>query len=296
MAMPGLDLVTPVVVPGTHQHDIRARRTGLVYRLLISRPLLPPPKSGYPVIYMLDANSAFGTMTEAVRMQSARPQVTGVDPALVVGIGYPGDLPLDLDRRTFDYTPEVDRATLSARPDGSEWPQTGGAVAFLDFIEDDVKPLIAREFPVDIRRQSLFGHSFGGLCVLYALFQRQRAFQTYIAGSPSIWFADRAILNAERSFAEAASGDLRGLRLMIGVGSLEQTLSAHESRMQGGSPRAAWVEKNRMVDNARELARRIERLAPRGITVDYEEFPGENHVSVIPAIVSRSLRFAPAPV
>ena len=210
-------------------------RSGAEFHVFVSRPLLPPPVDGYPVVYMLDANAAFGTMTEAVRMQSARPEATGVVPAVVVGIGYPTDLPLDLARRTFDYTPEVERAALSARPDGTEWPPTGGAGAFLDFIEDELKPTIA---------------------------------------------------------AVALSDGGPDLRLMIAVGALEQTPSPREGETPAGARRAAWIEKNRMVDNAREMAARLARLAPRGLQVAYEEFPGENHVSVIPPLISRALRFA----
>ena len=267
-------------------------RSGAEFRIFVARPLLPPPPAGYPVIYMLDGNAAFGTMTEAVRLQSARPQATGVEPAIVVGIGYPTDLPLDLERRTFDYTPDVDRTALSPRPDGSPWPPTGGAAAFLDFIEDELKPMISAELPVDPRRQALFGHSFGGLFTLYALFKKPHAFRTYIAGSPSIWFGDRAILAAERDLPALLRDGAADLRVMIAVGALEQTLSPGEQQAPAGARRAAWIEKNRMVDNARELAGRLERLSPRGVRVAYEEFPGENHVSVIPALISRALRFA----
>lgn len=284
-------MVTPVVLSGTQQRDILARN-GQAYRLFVARPLHPPPEAGYPVIYLLDANAAFGTMTETVRLQSARPQVTGVPPAVVVGIGYPTDLPLDLVRRTYDYTPAVARDALSPRPDGTPWPPTGGADAFLDFIEQDVKPAVAKDIPIDATRQVLFGHSFGGLLALYALFTRPRAFQTYVAGSPSIWFGDRAILAAERTFGDGLHAVPQTLRLLIGVGSLEQTLTERERNTPELAPRAAWVENNRMVDNARELAARLGALASDQLTVSYQEFEGESHVSVIPALVSRAVRFA----
>jgi len=244
---------------------------------------------------MLDGNAAFGTMTEAVATQSARPEATGVVPSVVVGIGYQTSELLDPVARTFDYTPDVDRAALSTRADGSEWPPTGGASAFLDFIEDELKPAIQHDFQVDRRRQVLFGHSFGGLFALFALFTRPDSFSSYIAASPSIWFGDRAILAAEREFAASLHGRARDLRLMIGVGGLEQTLSSQELEMPGGSPRVPWIEKNRMVDNAREMAQRLEGLRVDGLQVAYEELPGENHASVVPTLVGRALRFALAP-
>lgn len=293
--MSASDITTPVIIAGARQHDIRAKRTGDAYRIFVSRPLQPPPADGYPVVYVLDGNAVFGTMTEAVRLQSARPAATGVVPAVVVGIGYPTDLPLDLGRRTFDTTPEVDHAALPARPDGSPWPPTGGANAFLDFLEDDVKPMIAAEQPVDPRRQTLFGHSFGGLLTLHALFTRPEAFQAYVAASPSIWFGARTILATEERFAQRLGAEPRDLRLMIGVGSLEQTLTERERADPAQSHRASWIEGNRMVDNAREMAARLGALAPHGLAVAFQELADENHASVIPALASRALRFALAP-
>lgn len=286
---------SPAIIPNAHQGDLCARDTGAAYRIFISRPLLPPPPSGYPVVYVLDANSAFATMTDAVRLQSARPMTTGVAPALVVGIGYPTDLPLDPVRRTFDYTPPAARESLLPGPDGSPWPPVGGADTFLDFIEDELKPAIARNFLVDAGRQVLFGHSFGGLFALHALFTRPDAFQTYIAGSPSIWFGNRTVLETERRFTERLREAHREVRLMIGVGALEQTLSERERAIPELANRAGWLERNRMVDNAREMAGRLGALAPHGLTVQFHEFEGENHVSVIPALASRALRFALVP-
>lgn len=283
----------PVHLPRSHQRDMVSRKSKRPYRIFVSRPLLPPPDAGYPVIYMLDGNAAFGTMTEAVAMQSARSEATGVAPAIVVGIGYATEVPLEAERRTLDYTPPVDRTALpTRRPDGTPWPPTGGAADFLDFIEDDLKPAIACDFPADPRRQALFGHSFGGLFTLYALFTRPGSFQAYVAGSPSIWFGERAILKAERAFASDAQCGWSNLRLLIGVGSLEQSLTPREQEAPENSSRAPWIERNRMVDNAREMASRLAALPHDRLHVEYVEFAGENHGSVVPSLIGRALRFA----
>lgn len=267
-------------------------RSGAEFRIFISKPSGPAPAGGFPVIYHLDANATFATLADALTLQSARPEATGVDAAVVVGIGYPTEMPLDPVRRTFDYTPDVDRARLAPRPDGTEWPPTGGAAAFLGFIEEHLKPAIAAEVPIDPARQALFGHSFGGLFVLYALFRKPSAFRSFIAASPSIWFAGGAILESERAFAAALAEKRQDVRVMIAVGALEQTLSARERARSDGSKRARWLAQNRMVGNAREMAGRLASLECRGVAVTYEEFAGENHVSVLPAAISRALRFA----
>lgn len=285
----------PAQIEGSEQRDVRARKTGRAYRILVSSPATAAPPQGYPVIWVLDANAVFGTITEAIRLQSARPEITGVVPSLVVGIGYPTAGPLDPVARTLDYTPDVDRSTLPVRPDGTAWPPTGGADAFLDFVETELKPAIAADFPIDRTRQVLFGHSFGGLLSLYALFTRPGAFQAHIASSPSIWLGDRAILAAERAFAERLGDAGHALRLMIAVGGCEQTDPPTERLPSEDAARAAWIARNRMVDNAREMAHRLEKLDRDRLRVAFEEIPGENHVSVIPALVSRALRFALAP-
>lgn len=85
-----------VALPGTERRVLHARATRREYHIMISRPVgKPPSPSGYPVIYLLDANAAFGTMAEAVGLRSRRPEVTGVVPSVVVGIGYATDEPLD---------------------------------------------------------------------------------------------------------------------------------------------------------------------------------------------------------
>ena len=57
-------------IPGTEQLDI----TTHPYRLFIFKPNTTPPETGFPVMYVLDGNSLFGTMVEAIRLQSRRPE------------------------------------------------------------------------------------------------------------------------------------------------------------------------------------------------------------------------------
>ncbi|MFI7940128.1 alpha/beta hydrolase-fold protein, partial [Acinetobacter baumannii] len=59
-----------------------------------------------------------------------------------------------------------------------------------------LKPEIAKQFPINSQQQSLYGHSFGGLFVLYHFFQKPTAFQRYFAASPSLWF-DQGMLFRE---------------------------------------------------------------------------------------------------
>jgi hypothetical protein len=109
-----------VALPGTERHVLRASATQREYHIMVSRPIgNPPSPSGYPVIYMLDANAAFATMAEAVGLRSRRPEVTGIVPSVVVGIGYATDEPFDPVARTYDCTPPAAVLKLPPRPDGT---------------------------------------------------------------------------------------------------------------------------------------------------------------------------------
>lgn len=261
----------PFGIPGAWQYDKRSE-SGRSYRIHVYIPAAEPPPAGYPVLYLLDGNAIFATAVEAVRIQSRRPDKTGVSPSVVVGIGYPTEEPFGYDR-FFDYTLLVPEAEHPVHPQGLQWPEQGGADPFLSFIEAELKPEIESRCSIDRSRQAILGHSLGGLLVLHAMFTRPEAFSTYIAGSPSIHWNRRALLEEEQIFATRMEREPMPLRALLAAGELEK---GHERRM---------------TESAYEMAGRLSALADDGIRVEYKEFEGEGHVSVLPGLISRGLRF-----
>jgi uncharacterized protein len=270
-------------LPGAIARDITSS-AGHAYRIFIWRPETPAGEGRLPVVYLLDGNASFPIAVTATALQSRRAERTGVRPAIIVGIGYPTSGWLDAERRTCDYTPRVPPEALPQRPGRSGWSTTGGADAFLGFIADELKPMIEQEFGGDPAQSTLFGHSFGGLFVLHALFTRPELFRHHVAASPSIWFGADHLAAARQRF------DAQGRRLLITVGSLEQS----EAQAPDGSSADydSWIRRNRMVENARALAADLKAMK---CDVTYTEFADENHASVLPAAISRALRFALAP-
>jgi predicted alpha/beta superfamily hydrolase len=264
---------TSVPVPGARQVDVQASRTGHRYRIFVAVPVGPVPVDGYPVLYVLDGNAAFGVAAFLARNAASRREVTGHDAPLVVGIGYPGDADFDVPARRRDYTlGPVDASATE-----------GGAPLFLDFIEQDVKPMIAARHRVDARRQALFGHSFGGLFVLYALFNRPAAFSTYLASSPSIWWTANVL---------AALPDLEGARLpapprvQITVGALEDDPPTGKR-----SPEMlATIAGRRMIEPARGAAARLRDLPGWSERVAFLEIAGENHGTVWLTSLARGMQ------
>jgi len=256
----------PVALPRTAWWDLCAGGDpGRAHRLLLGWPEAPPPPGGYPVLFLLDGNATFATALDAYRAATARPESPALAPALIVGLGHPGAAPFDRAARVRDYTP--------AAPDGP--PGSGGADAFLDFLEGEAIPSVASRLPVNRDWLALFGHSVGGLLAVHALLARPLLFRRIAAASPSLWWGGGATLAAAAAMAPAPPG--RGA--LVTAGALEG--------LDLGGPRGALRAARRTPGNARDL---VGHLVAAGVPADYVEFAGEDHGSVRPAAIARAVR------
>lgn len=232
------------------------------YQVTVSIPKCEAPSEGFPVLYVLDGN-AYGIMSrEVLKLQWRRPEKTGVDPMIIVSIGYKTEA-VFLPQRVYDFTPPAQTVSLPDKPDGTPWPEHGGAQTFLDFLEKDIQPFIGAQASVNTGRQALFGHSLGGVFVLYALFERPYLFTDYISCSPSIWWNECEVLDYEK-----ASCLSKNRKLFIA---------------------AEKMEKMKMHEHAFSLFKRMNSVYPESVAFRSPE--GENHMSIVPAILSEAIRF-----
>lgn len=238
------------------------------WRVHVAVPKAPAPATGYPALWMLDGNAALVEFDDALLAELAAQPV----PHALVFVGYPNDLRIDSEARTRDYTPfEGERPVRS----GGTIVGGGGADAMLETLERTIRPEVARRVQTDPTRQTLWGHSLAGLFTLHALYTRTGAFDTYAAGSPSLWWGDGALLGApEQRFVANNAG--RHARVLIGLGEGERTrqvahrdlsdprVQVHLRRIEAAPP-----------DAAHRLAERLSGVD--GLQVSYREFPELTH-------------------
>lgn len=263
---------------------------GREYRIFVAWPSEPAPAAGFPLFYVLDANAAFATLVEALRMRSHRRDATGVGPAVVVGIAYPGDGPYMRDRRTFDFTPPAESGVVPEDGgDGRVPRQVGGGPRFLQMLHDEVTAIVTRDHAIDRTQRTIVGHSLAGYFVLDTLVSTPDAFSTYLAISPSIWWNRPRLLSRSAGLAATAPP----LQVRITVGEYEQRLAPWQVGVPSVGTVAERREDRRMVDHARELAARLTALP--SADVEFEVLSAEDHASVVPRSLSEGLRFAFAP-
>jgi len=227
-----------------------------------------PPQGARSVLYVLDGQLYFNSAVEIVRANTPS--------TLVVGIFS--------SRRSYDLTlPAREEVLMEESVPGvyAYRPEdVGGLDDFLEIFRRDVMPQAG-----PYENQAIFGHSLGGLAVLHLLFQDPNCVRTYIAASPSIWWARRAVLAGEQRFGVQVRTAAARPRVLITMGSEE-----------GSQPRefAPVLARQRMVENARELTSRLQSLqgAPGYEVADYAVFPDFSHgFSPWPAL-ARAIEFA----
>ncbi len=253
------------------------------YRVRIATPKAAPPAAGYPVVYLLDGNAALMELDERLLDSLS---THGAAPVLVF-IADDSALRIDAVGRSLDYTPA--RFTDGRVETDPLNPQrrTGGAAAFAQLIATRIRPQVEARVSVDRQRQTLWGHSYGGLFVLQVLLTQPQLFQHYVAVDPSLWWGDGFIVQQARrvvDHAQAASADTqpskRRLTLMAGEGRPPGQDAAPD---RPGRPRAD-------PHAARNLVTLLSSLP--GLTTEYQPLPGLSHGQTLGASLAPTLRDA----
>jgi predicted alpha/beta superfamily hydrolase len=236
-----------VTLAHTEQRAITASKIGQRYELLVSLPddYATSGKS-YPVLYVLDGwHFPFLAFLQNNNIYSER-----MPPVIIVNVSH-GDVGA-MTLRARDFTPT--KTDIE--------PGSGGASAFLDFLEQELIPFVDRTYRTQATDRGLLGHSYGGLFALYALEQRPALFQRIVAASPVVGW-DHRFLFAARERLKALPAPVR---LDLSAGS-DEVLAA----------------------DVVAFAKLLDEIKPGGLDYRSTIYPGENHNSVRLASFPRGL-------
>lgn len=161
------------------------------------------PNARFIVVYILDGADSY---LHAVSAVTSLVWEEDMPPAIVVSVNN--------TNRNRDFTPRA--ANPSTVPRGTS---SGGANAFLDFLEREAIPYVDAHYST-MPYRVLVGHSLGGLLAIHALSERPALFSGYIALDPSMWWDDGAPVR--RLFTRLQRSDAPIPRLIVVEGASNQ--------------------------------------------------------------------------
>jgi predicted alpha/beta superfamily hydrolase len=174
---------------------------------------LAEPTRRFPVFYLHDGQNLIDGRTsfvafrtwQADRNADALANAGLIEPVILVGIANTGV------RRMAEYTPTAD-----ARRGGGAGPRYGRLLV------EELKPLIDRNFRTvpDAENTALGGSSLGGLITLAVALDYPNVFGKAAVMSPSIWWAQRAILKRVAA-ASPQPGPKPSPRIWLDIGTAE---------------------------------------------------------------------------
>lgn len=269
------------VLPNTEVRDITSGPLGRTYQLFIS---LPPSYEervthSFPVLFVTDASYAFPLVRNIGLMVGDRGK--GLEEFVLVGLSYAkGETGQYSRRRDYTSTPNSED-TVSDMPDGRPAIH-GEAEAYRRFIADEVFPLVAESYRVDMNRKIFAGHSYGGLLGAHMLLTEPTMFQRYILSSPSLWFDNKVMLARERAYA-AAHTDMRA-DVFLAIGGFETV------KPSSGNKR--YHRNNDMVRDLRTFEAQLRSRRYPNLRVEAAVIDDEDHLTVYPAAITRGLMWA----
>jgi hypothetical protein len=286
-------------------YDVQSKRVGDTLRVYVAPPGAVVPGKRYPVVYVLDGNLFFASVTEAYRAMAMGGEVP---PAIIVGVGYPSNDPADaVAKRYRDYTPsrggEVERIVGSmSQPSGTQ-PAPGGGPRFAQFLQQELKPGLEARYPVDPDHTTLIGVSLGGLLAAWTLLSVPAAFRNYVLCSPSLWWNREEVWTWDKDHSEQRTDLAASVFLSAGsletaadsrthlsriVRSLEGPMREGLDRLIEAYDRHGWP---RMSELTTEFAQRLAARGYPGLKIRCHNMPEESHTSVAPGAITRGLRY-----
>ncbi|RXK82951.1 alpha/beta hydrolase [Filimonas effusa] len=222
------------------------------------------PTQRYPVLYLLDGDVNFHSLTGMLQFLS-KGAYAQLPEMIVVGI-------LNTDR-TRDLTPTY--ANVKAMNGiSASFESSGGAEGFISFLKNEMMPLIDSSYRT-MGYRILTGHSFGGLAAVNILLHHPGMFHSYLAIDPSLWWDNEYMLRrADSLFRD--ENRFKGRQLFMSLAFKEH------------SEIDTTTDQERAI---RTFAAKLKRNAPVGLRWNFAYYESEDHGSVPLRSELEGLRF-----
>jgi predicted alpha/beta superfamily hydrolase len=219
----------------------------------------------YPVLYLLDGDAHFHSVTGLLQILGTGINGTFVLPEMIV-VAIPNT------NRMRDMTP----THTDKDPDGKPQPAlagSGGMANFLTFITTELIPRIEHDYRTAPYRVFV-GHSLGGITTINALYTMPDAFNAYVAIDPSLWWDKRVLLTQARE--RFSKPGLAGRTLFVAQANTitpgDTTLNVHFNSI---------IQFNSI----------LETFNQSGLRYSYKYYPHDSHGSVPLVAEYDALRF-----
>ncbi|NLE01841.1 MAG: hypothetical protein GX640_18405 [Fibrobacter sp.] len=161
----------PVLSDSIYSDILKEQRS---IQVLLPDDYKPGSAEKYEVIYITDGEWAMDPFSFVYKWAQGE---NFVPPAIIVSV--PNKYINNANQRDRDFLPvHVPQPAISGR-----------AGNFLSFFKNELIPYIDKTYPSN-GTSSLYGHSYGGLFVLYALLAEPQLFESYYATDPPFRFND----------------------------------------------------------------------------------------------------------
>jgi uncharacterized protein len=277
--------------------DLESGIVGDVFRIFVAKPAYLEDR-GYPAIFVADGNGSFPMAMSIQRMLHWGAQAPA---AYVIGIGYPTERGYlqAIANRNRDYVPtdggDYAKAILGMSP-------PPGAGNFLRFLNEELKPELARRYSIDADDSTFIGSSLGGLFGAWTLLTEPDTFNRYILASPAISWNNEEVWQWEQT-AAVLRKDLQAT-VFVSAGTLESATIARKEALTICENNPAlrervdalieWCDQHgwpRTDELPREFAARLRSRNYPGLKIHAQIMPDETHMSVSSAVISRGLRY-----
>lgn len=239
-------------------HSIYSEIMKQEYQLYISLPSTYSKEDTitYPVLYVLDGKYMF-SIIDGTRVNLDLED--RIEDVIIVCLGLGKDLDSWQSNRTFAFTPSKDKSIVKYK--------SGGAETFLKSLKNEIIPFVDENYKTN-SDNAILGHSLGGLFVSYCLLKAPNLFKKYGISSPSLMWKDSELLNQAKKMPLSKNKNLEGKTIFLSAGGNEEEL------MISGMLTLASVMKTR--SNNKSM-------------ISWNIFEKETHLSVVSAMVSRTL-------